>query len=201
MIPSLQAQSVFEAGLSADPININLKAGLQRAQQGIVQDLLAGKTLNHLALPAPPTPERISLTPHNPSGPVLHALTCASGSGSSSVHGRFEASNLGPGRKYLVGWELPAEQVARAATAGELLLTQPGHGPGVSDIQRGSGQSALCWRLPRVLLTPETASADPGLTDVYEYVKTQVRCQSRYMMLFLEALMCCITRRSCVQTP
>jgi hypothetical protein len=41
----------------------------------------------------------------------------------------------------------------------------------------GAGSGVDGWQLPRVLLTPSAASADPALRDVYEYVSTQVgRC-------------------------
>lgn len=186
----IQAIPVYEAGLSADPLNPNLKSGLQQAQHALVQDLLAGKTLSHLALPAPPTPQRITHAPHNPLGSVLKALTCG-GKGGSSNPGddRFQASsNLGPGRQYVTGWESPAEIVARAAEAGQLSLAQSDGSKAVSNMLTGSGGvgGGTSWTLPRVLLTPETAAADTAMTDVYEYITTQVKSENSPSCKFLD---------------
>lgn len=153
----MQAVSVYEAGLTADPFNSALKAGLQRVQQRLIQDMLHGKALNHKALPAPPIPERITLAPHN----VTRAALCKGLATKPS-----QRLGLSPGQQYSVGWREAAVQVIQAAESGEL------GGEGVH--WQGDCATDTWQQLPRLLLTPAAAVADPALRDVYEYVSTQV---------------------------
>jgi hypothetical protein len=170
---SVQAAAAYEAGLEADPFNSSLKAGLQNAQQGLVQDLLNGKALNHKALTAPPTPERITLTPHNKASAALLRTGPA-----SSIQQQQQL--LLPGQQYAVGWQKPAVELLCASAAGQLgtgedgqLLQQQGFG-GFGGAGASSSSGVDGWQLPRVLLTPAAAAADAALKDVYEYVGTQV---------------------------
>jgi hypothetical protein len=169
---SVQAAAAYEAGLEADPFNSSLKAGLQNAQQGLVQDLLDGKALNRKALPAPPTPERITLTPHNKASAALLRTRPA-----SSI--QLQQQMLLPGQQYAVGWQKPAVELLCASAAGQLgeedgqLMQQQGFG-GCGGAGASSSSGVDGWRLPRVLLTPAAAAADAALKDVYEYVSTQV---------------------------
>lgn len=175
-----QAASAFEAGLAADPLNPALKSGLQQAQQGLAADLLSGKTLAHVkALPAPATPERITLTPHNAKG------VRASADNGSYSSGRVQR------RGHAVGWQgagdvavtllAAAETVQSAVTAAEaegrdaMALSSLGAAAGAA-----GSYAAGSYQLPKLLLTPAAAEADVGLRDVYEYLSTQVRLLHQY---------------------
>ncbi len=51
-----EAASVFEEGLAMDPINLDMKLGLEKAQQGILDDLMTGQSTHrciHALLLAP----------------------------------------------------------------------------------------------------------------------------------------------------
>jgi protein arginine N-methyltransferase 7 len=59
-----EAAGVFEAGLKADPFNAELKAGLQRAQRGVLRDLQAGRGRETRAITFPDPSQRISYHPY-----------------------------------------------------------------------------------------------------------------------------------------
>lgn len=167
----VQAAGAYEAGLEAEPFNGTLKAGLQHAQKGLLHDLSHGRLLSRKALPAPPTTERITLAPHNAaSSALLRDGAAAAAAAASSAQQHL----LAPGQQYTVGWQKPTAELLCAAAAGQLgadddQLQQQMPG-GVGSCSNGVDG----WRLPRVLLTPAAAAADPALKDVYEYVNTQV---------------------------
>jgi hypothetical protein len=163
-----QAAAAFEAGLESDPFNSTLKAGLQCAQQGLVQDLLDGKTLSRKALPAPPTPGRITLAPHNKPTAALLRDTAAAAAASSA-----QQQLLLPGQQYAVGWQKPSTALLTAAASGQLAAAAANDGDFDGDYQQQLGIPGDA-QLPRVLLTPAAAAADPALRDVFEYVSTQV---------------------------
>lgn len=173
MMCPAQAASAFEAGLAADPLNPALKAGLQQAQQGLAADLLSGRTLTHVkALPAPATPERITLAPHNSTKGVR-------GSQADSSSGRVQR------RGHAVGWQADDDTAALLLSAAESVqhavqaAEASGEGTAVSSCASGSVSAAGVFaagssQLPKLLLTPAAAAADVGLRDVYEYLATQV---------------------------
>lgn len=170
MLCPAQAASAFEAGLAADPLNPALKAGLQQAQQSLAADLLSGRTLTRVkALPAPATPERITLAPHNSTKVVR----------GSQVDGRVQR------RGHAVGWQAGGDAAALLLSAAELVqhavqaAEASGEGTAMSSCVPGSVSAAGVFaagssQLPKLLLTPAAAAADVGLRDVYEYLATQV---------------------------
>jgi hypothetical protein len=182
LVFGLQAAAAFEAGLAADPLNPALRAGLQAAQQGCARDALAGTAAQlHLkALPAPETPQRITLLPPNAS----RVATSSSSSSSSSRR-----------RGHKVGWQTDGRDqatalvAAAAAVAGgsAALSSVPAPAlPGATDGSYSAVQQLLVaseWeglnaaasdQLPCQLLTPGAVMADSGLADVFEYLSTQV---------------------------
>eukprot|EP00879_Flechtneria_rotunda_P018393 GHRR01019293.1.p1 GENE.GHRR01019293.1~~GHRR01019293.1.p1 ORF type:complete len:270 (+),score=69.13 GHRR01019293.1:297-1106(+) len=152
-----QAAAVFEAGLATDPLNPTLKEGLQCSEQGYLQDLLDGKTLSRKALPAPSTPHRITLAPHNCPKTVLQSSSATAAKNSA------KPCTLGPGQCYQTGWQGRVEDVVELAQSGELVAG------GIS-----ANTSSASWQLPRHLLTPDVALADAAMKDVYEFLTTRV---------------------------
>ncbi|KAK3261796.1 hypothetical protein CYMTET_29312, partial [Cymbomonas tetramitiformis] len=67
------AKAAFEEGLSYDPFQEDLKRGLQEATQGILKDLIEGKSKQTLALTAPPKKERIGYLPYDAPLHRIHA--------------------------------------------------------------------------------------------------------------------------------
>ena len=60
-----EAAMVFEKGLSVDAFNPDLKLGLERANQHILQDLSEGKSHQHRTITYPQSSQRISYHPHS----------------------------------------------------------------------------------------------------------------------------------------
>lgn len=60
-----EAALVFEKGLEYDPMNLDLKYGLQRANDGIVKDILEGKHMEHRAITFPEPAQRITFHPYS----------------------------------------------------------------------------------------------------------------------------------------
>ncbi|KAF8066293.1 Art7 [Scenedesmus sp. PABB004] len=152
------AAAAFEAGLAADPACAALAAGLQAAQRGVTADLLAGRGLDRRALPAPPVAARIAAAPHN-----VPRAALTGGGGAAAPGVAPAAALLAPGQRFAVGWAPPAAGALRAAQGGgdaAAAPVVPGAAPG---------------QLPRVLLTPAVAAADPALCEVFEVVQTQAR--------------------------
>lgn len=154
-----------------------MRSGLQLAQQGLAQDLLSGKTLAHIkALPAPVTPERITLAPHNaPKG-----LRSTTSQNPSSTTTRFQR------RGHQVGWQSAGDTAGALIQAADMVAEAAagdarGAAAAVSLQTLFASSAAACsydatsWQLPKQLLTPAAASADASLRDVYEYLSTQVR--------------------------
>lgn len=175
----MQAGSSFEAGLAADPLNPALKSGLQQAQQGLAHAMLSGKTLAHIkALPAPVTPERITLAPHNAQGLRAHSSNLNPSSHSSQWRGH-QLGWQGAGDAavaLLAAADQVSQAVAAAAATIDTGLAVAAELPLVGSAGFSYGAS---YQLPRSLLTPAAASADAGLRDVYEYLTTQVRSKQR----------------------
>lgn len=163
-VPPAQAAAAYEAGLATDPSNPALKAGLLSAQRGCITDMLSGKALAPRALPAPPTPQQITLAPHNSSSRSSSLLLAGLGSSGTAVQQQQRAL-LGPGQLHAVGWRGPADKLLAAAAGG-------------GGVGGGSGDSSIssALLLPAQLLTPAAVQADAALRDVFEYVKTQVGC-------------------------
>lgn len=170
----MQAASSFEAGLAADPLNPALKSGLQQAQQGLAHAMLSGKTLAHIkALPAPVTPERITLAPHV-QGLRAHSSTINPSSQTSQRRGH-QVGWQGAGDAavaLLAAADQVSQAVAATATTNDTGMAVAAEVPVVGSAGFSYGGS---YQLPRSLLTPAAASADAGLRDVYEYLTTQVR--------------------------
>eukprot|EP00775_Hariotina_reticulata_P007705 gene7705-7904_t len=168
-----QAAAAFEAGLCSDPISPALKAGLQAAQQGAVNDILAGKALNHRALPAPVAPQLIACTPHSSGHKSLQLcqrhILCLPGLSSSPSTARENQQLLSPGQMHHIGW---GDAAAFVASLVDFPAAQ-GLGSAEGLTRRGGGALLL----PTQLLTPQSVQQDDALRDVYEFVR--VKCDTR----------------------
>lgn len=68
-----EAVITFEKGLSHDPFNLDLKLGLEKANQGVLQDLVEGKGHEHRSITYPEPAQRI--TYHSYSAPLHKVRT------------------------------------------------------------------------------------------------------------------------------
>ena len=68
-----EAVTTFEAGLELDPFNPDLKLGLQKANQGVLLDLVEGKAHEHRSITYPEPAQRI--TYHSYSAPLHKVRT------------------------------------------------------------------------------------------------------------------------------
>lgn len=59
------AAAIFADGLARDPTSAEMKEGLEAAQQGVLEDLLEGRGLQTLALPAPDPKKKITWLPRS----------------------------------------------------------------------------------------------------------------------------------------
>jgi hypothetical protein len=147
---------------------------LQAAQQGAVNDILAGKAHNHRALPAPLAPQLIARTPHSSSSHRAlklcqqHILCLPGLGGSSASTAPGNQQLLSPGQTHHIGWRDAAASVASLADVSAADAVGCDRG-----LVRQGGGALL---LPTQLLTPHAVQQDEALRDVYEFVRVKVGC-------------------------